>query len=141
MDDERKALLEERDVVDRQLTELRYEYMTRPMPFRRQRQFNPLTFLYSVIILYLLLGAAGVWLIFAGGSNWADLGIGLLVGALFGAGSLIAAMWEAAFNWWSNFAALVFESEDNRIRQLGRRFLEIEERLADLAADIDAAES
>lgn len=142
MSGERDALLEERDAVYAQLAGLRHRYMTRPMPFRRQRrQFSPLVFLNSVVAFYLLLGSVGVWLIFYGGNNWADLGIGLLVGALFGIGSLIAAMWEAAFNWWSGFMSLVYESENDEIRQRGKRILEIEERLEDLAAEMNAMES
>lgn len=137
MDDERNALLEEQDVVVEQLTALRDEYLTRPMPFSGRWRFSPLAILYIVIFFYLLLGAIGVWLIFDRGSNWADLGIGLLVGALFGIGSLIAAMWEAAFNWWSSFSALVSESENDMIRERGRRMVEIQKRIAGLDADMD----
>lgn len=141
MEGERKALLEELQVVDKQLAELRHEYMTRPMPFRRPWRFNPIAFLKSVVVLYLLLGATGVWLIFDRGNNWSDLGVGLVVGALFGVGSLIAAMWEAAFNWWSSLAALEYEPENDTIRECNRRVLEIQQRLVDLDATDDTPTS
>jgi hypothetical protein len=156
MADENKELADSKDAtlrsnLDRELEEVNREleemfkdgnswYLTGG-PLRIKLWLPPPLLSMMFASLHFAAGLGGIWLILRGSERGANLGSALLVGALFGIGAFMAAVWGKTVDktaWM--YEILHGERTRERFRELVNRQDALRERLAALESTPDVAE-
>lgn len=139
LDDERTRLRVELDELDREITDRLNEvhpgwqivFFRYHIPIR----LNSTGLSWIYVVFNFLVFAFGITVIFFGDS-WTELGIALVVGAMFATGSFVAQILSAQLNSEQHTADLVWRDDEARkVRPLVLRARETYQRLSELAED------